>query len=142
MPAHKLNGDFYLDCGVGRKQNNNQESKVCSSCGRRFDYQKRWEKNWESVKYCGKSCRREKLEKRDLLLETTILEMLAQRDKGKTICPSEVLPEVNMEINSELMERCRRAARRLVARGQLKITQKGQVVDASAFKGPIRLRLP
>ena len=40
------------------------------------------------------------------------------------------------------MEEVRRAARRLVARGELEITQGGRVVDPSEFKGPIRLRLP
>ncbi|HEY0883262.1 MAG TPA: DUF3253 domain-containing protein [Archangium sp.] len=41
----------------------------------------------------------------------------------------------------ELMEPVREAARRLVARGLIDITQGGQVVDASRARGPIRLRL-
>ena len=40
------------------------------------------------------------------------------------------------------MEDVRRAARRLVAKGMLEITQNNQVVDASTAKGPIRLRVP
>ncbi len=39
-----------------------------------------------------------------------------------------------------LMERARVAARRLVAAGEVEITQKGQVVDPSTAKGPIRVR--
>ena len=40
-----------------------------------------------------------------------------------------------------LMERTRRAARRLVAEGRLEITQRGQVVDPTQARGAIRLRL-
>ena len=39
------------------------------------------------------------------------------------------------------MERARMAARRLVAAGVVEITQRGAVVDASAARGPIRIRL-
>jgi len=38
------------------------------------------------------------------------------------------------------MEPARRAARRLVAADLVDITQKGQVVDGSTAKGPIRIR--
>lgn len=40
----------------------------------------------------------------------------------------------------ELMEPARRAARRLVAGGQVQILQRGAVVDPSTAKGPIRIR--
>jgi hypothetical protein len=40
----------------------------------------------------------------------------------------------------ELMEPARRAARRLVDRGEVEITQGGHVVDPSTAKGPIRIR--
>jgi hypothetical protein len=40
-----------------------------------------------------------------------------------------------------LMEPARAAARRLVAAGEIVVTQGGGVVDASTAKGPIRLRL-
>ena len=40
------------------------------------------------------------------------------------------------------MEPARNAARRLVAAGRAEITQGGQVIDPSAFKGPIRVRRP
>ena len=38
------------------------------------------------------------------------------------------------------MEPARRAARRLVDRGEVVITQKGKVVDPSTAKGAIRIR--
>ncbi len=38
------------------------------------------------------------------------------------------------------MEKSRSAARRLVAQGEIVITQNGNIVDPSHAKGPIRLR--
>ncbi|MFP4312540.1 MAG: DUF3253 domain-containing protein [Nitriliruptoraceae bacterium] len=39
-----------------------------------------------------------------------------------------------------LMEPARRAARRLVARGEVELTQDGRVVDPSTARGPVRIR--
>jgi hypothetical protein len=71
--------------------------------------------------------------------EDDILRLLEQRGADKTICPSEVLPESEKQ-NSLKMEEVRQAARRLVVQGKIVITQKGQVVDPSTAKGPIRLK--
>ncbi|HCP40497.1 MAG TPA: DUF2256 domain-containing protein [Cryomorphaceae bacterium] len=30
--------------------------KVCATCGRHFTWRKKWEKNWDNVKYCSKRC--------------------------------------------------------------------------------------
>ncbi|MGB0166961.1 MAG: DUF2256 domain-containing protein [Luteibaculum sp.] len=30
--------------------------KVCPVCRRPFAWRKKWEKNWEEVKYCSKKC--------------------------------------------------------------------------------------
>ena len=59
----------------------------------------------------------------------------------ESICPSEAARAVGGEDWRPLMEPARRAARRLVAAGDLEITQGGRVVDPSTAKGPIRLRL-
>ena len=40
------------------------------------------------------------------------------------------------------MDPVRDAARGLVARGELEVTQRGEVVDLDTVRGPIRLRLP
>lgn len=40
----------------------------------------------------------------------------------------------------ERMEEVRRAARLLVAAGQVEIMQKGRIVDPSTARGPIRIR--
>jgi hypothetical protein len=35
---------------------NNLPSKICISCGRPFSWRKKWERDWEKVKYCSKAC--------------------------------------------------------------------------------------
>jgi hypothetical protein len=30
--------------------------KLCVTCGRPFAWRKKWERNWEQVKYCSKRC--------------------------------------------------------------------------------------
>jgi Protein of unknown function (DUF3253) len=68
------------------------------------------------------------------------LALLADREAASTICPSEAARLVGGEQWRELMEPARAAARRLVGRGEVVITQNGQVVDPSTAKGPIRIR--
>jgi hypothetical protein len=34
--------------------------KTCATCGRPFVWRKKWERVWESVKYCSDRCRIEK----------------------------------------------------------------------------------
>jgi len=91
-------------------------------------------------RYCSERCRRTKRAELDQALEEAILALLARRGRGKTICPSEAARVVADEWRP-MMERTRCAARRLVAQGRVEITQKGQVVDPSRARGPIRLRL-
>ena len=92
------------------------------------------------MRYCSDRCRREKLNKTDKALEEAILRLLVKREKGKTICPSEAARVVSEDWQG-MMERSRRAARRLVAAGKLEILQNSKVVGPSTAKGPIRLRL-
>ncbi|HRG01319.1 MAG: DUF2256 domain-containing protein [Bacteroidia bacterium] len=32
-------------------------SKICIACERPFSWRKKWEKNWDDVKYCSDKCR-------------------------------------------------------------------------------------
>jgi hypothetical protein len=34
--------------------------KVCPFCNRSFSWRKKWEKNWETVKFCSERCRNDK----------------------------------------------------------------------------------
>ncbi|WP_091626355.1 DUF2256 domain-containing protein [Maribacter orientalis] len=38
----------------------NLATKICATCSRPFTWRKKWEKNWEDVKYCSEKCRRNK----------------------------------------------------------------------------------
>ncbi len=115
-------------------------TKVCVTCGRRFAWRKNWESDWESVRYCSGRCRSEKPNDVDRALEAAILELLAQRAGGATLCPSEAARHVAPDDWRPLMERTRRAARRLVHADKVAILQKGRVVDPDTAKGPIRIR--
>ncbi len=119
-------------------------AKSCAACGRAMEWRKSWAKNWDEVKFCSDKCRGAKLSAEGKELETEILRLLAERAKGKTICPSEAARAVGGDDRvawEPLMEPARAAARRLVAQGKIVITQDGTVVDGSTAKGPIRLRL-
>jgi hypothetical protein len=69
-----------------------------------------------------------------------VLALLEQRAAGGTICPSEAARAVGGDDWRPLREPARAAARRLVAAGQVEVTQGGAVVDPSTAKGPIRVR--
>lgn len=77
---------------------------------------------------------------RDRELETIIVRMLEKRAGSASMCPSEAAREIFSADWREQMETVRQAARRLVAREIIEITQQGRVVDPSTAKGPIRLR--
>ncbi|HCO84964.1 hypothetical protein GQ41_2055 [Arenibacter algicola] len=34
--------------------------KICPICKRPFTWRKKWERNWNNVKYCSERCRRNK----------------------------------------------------------------------------------
>lgn len=82
-------------------------------------------------------------------LERATLHLLSRRADGATICPSEAALLVHGRTAAggdggdgwrDLLEPARAAARRLVAAGEVEITQRGQVVDPSTAKGPVRVR--
>lgn len=33
--------------------------KTCAACGRAFTWRKKWEKNWDDVRYCSDACRKQ-----------------------------------------------------------------------------------
>ena len=120
--------------------------KICVACGRTVEWRKKWERNWESVRYCSSACRQRGVRTVDQALESAITTLLDQRAHDATICPSEAARLVAHEQGKDddswrnLMEPARAAARRLVAAGEVEITQQGRVVDQSTAKGAIRIR--
>ena len=104
-------------------------------------YRKKWARVWDEVRYCSDACRAKKLTQVDVDLENAIRALLRERSGDASICPSEAARRVAGDTAFRaLMEPARAAARRLVAGGEIVITQGGRVVDPSTARGPIRLR--
>lgn len=125
---------------MGRMAGAERPQKPCTVCGRTMTWRRAWARDWESVRYCSDSCRRSGVTATDRALERSITDLLASRAATATVCPSEAARAVGGEDWRKLMEPARAAARRLVAAGEVEITQQGQVVDPSTAKGPIRIR--
>ncbi|MEO0609472.1 MAG: DUF2256 and DUF3253 domain-containing protein [Planctomycetota bacterium] len=117
------------------------KAKMCVVCGREIEWRKKWERNWESVRYCSNACRKRKLSPTDEALEQAILDLLDSRERGKTICPSEAAKAVSPDQWRDFMEPARMAGRRLIEQGKVVFTQQGHEIDPSRAKGPIRIRL-
>ena len=118
-----------------------QESKTCRSCGRRIEWRKKWERNWESITYCSDSCRARKIRPIDTALEEWLLTRLRAAPRGSVVDPADAATALADDA-ALLHEPARSAARRLVNRGLAEMVQRGVVVDPSTAKGPVALRLP
>ena len=35
-------------------------SKICAACARPFSWRKKWERDWDNVRYCSDKCRSQK----------------------------------------------------------------------------------
>jgi hypothetical protein len=80
-------------------------------------------------------------------IEHKIFELLATRQPGATICPSEVARALTADAPDggpwrELMPQIRQVAQQLVERQRLSVTRGGTPVDATSSGGPIRLGHP
>lgn len=45
----------------GFRNPHNLPSKVCAACARPFVWRKKWERDWENVKFCSDACRKKGL---------------------------------------------------------------------------------
>jgi hypothetical protein len=71
-----------------------------------------------------------------------ILGLLAERDRGKSICPSEAARRLAGEgAWRSLMGEVRRAGRELADEGRIEVLKKGKPQDPHTVKGVIRYRL-
>lgn len=74
-------------------------------------------------------------------LRSAILDMARERGPAKTICPSDAARAVGGEQWRDLLDDAREIARDLARKGDVEITQKGEVLDPDAtWRGPIRIR--
>ena len=73
-------------------------------------------------------------------LEAKILQLLAERGPGKSICPSDVARALRPDGDwRALMDPVRAAAAVLARRGAVEIRQRGQRVSPTGYRGPIRI---
>ncbi len=75
----------------------------------------------------------------DQAIVQTLLELLAKRAGGATVCPSDVARVLAPQDWRPLMPQVRRVAAALAAEGRLRVTRGGVEVDAESGGGPIRL---
>ncbi|VCT93202.1 hypothetical protein MHAS_04941 [Mycolicibacterium hassiacum DSM 44199] len=74
-------------------------------------------------------------------LHAAILRLARARGPDKTICPSDAARAVGGDDWRELMDDAREAARDLARRGEVELTQRGEVLDPDGtWRGPIRIR--
>lgn len=74
-------------------------------------------------------------------IAAAILDLLASRREGATICPSEAARHIAGDWRP-LMPEVRRVAAKMAAAGRLRILQGGAEVDPHTATGPVRLALP
>ncbi|WP_104181492.1 DUF2256 domain-containing protein [Arthrobacter sp. B0490] len=116
-----------------------REPKTCRSCGRRIEWRKKWERNWDAIAYCSDSCRARKVRPIDTELEEWLLARLEGASRRATVDPADAATALGVD-GADLGEPARSAARRLVDRGLAEMVQRGAVVDPSTAKGPVALR--
>ena len=75
-------------------------------------------------------------------IEEAIFALLAEREPGKSIDPSEAAWAVDPEGWRRLLPQVRATAVGLARQGRLEILRHGKPADPEAFKGVYRLRLP
>lgn len=75
-------------------------------------------------------------------IERVILHLLSRRDPGKTICPSDAARAAwGDDAFRAHMGEVRDVVFAMADRGAIEVTQRGEVVEGRAARGPIRLRL-
>lgn len=116
-------------------------TKHCATCGRRFAWRSKWSDSWDEVRYCSTACRSRRPGPLDRDLEAAIIELTRRRGSSASICPSDAARSVDPDRWRSLMERTRRAGRRLAMRGEIVVLQGGRPVDATDAKGAIRYRI-
>jgi hypothetical protein len=77
-------------------------------------------------------------------IRACVLELLAARGPGRSICPSEAARMLAMRIGShwqDLMRPVRTVAAAMAEAGSIEVLQHEAVVDIGDVRGPVRLRL-
>ena len=122
------------------------KDKLCKTCRRPIHWQKKYEQDWDIIKFCSEACSGCYPGEKDAALEDAILQLLLEAHPNQTISPDEAAKQVGgLDSRRDweaLLQPARAAARRLAVAGKIEIMQHGATVDPTTSKGPIRLKLP
>lgn len=103
-------------------------------------WRKAWEKNWESIRYCSDSCRRQKLDKTSTPVRLALLELVNVSDGQKLCDPLDVARNLWPTDWQAHSEEVRRVVRQLAAEELVQIFQNGKRIKELNFKGQIFIR--
>lgn len=121
------------------------KDKLCKTCRRLIQWQKKYEQDWDILKYCSEACSGYHPGEKDAALEAAILQLLTGCAPNQTISPAEAAKQVGgLDSRKDweaLLQPARAAARRLATAGRIEIIQHGAVVSPNTAKGPILLKL-
>ena len=110
------------------------KTKHCLSCGRPFSEQKRWEKNWDEVKYCSQKCRTNKWDKKFKDLAQFIL-------NNGHLNNHEIEENYFQKKNKNSSEIVKSVCRRLHLSGEITILQKGKPISSTNFRGKYDIKI-
>ena len=106
-----------------------------------MSWRRAWARDWDNVRWCSTACRRRGVRPEDLAIEQALMASL--ETVGATVDPMTVEfvgGSVRTERPEVRREAVRRAVRRLAARGEVEVLQRGRPVDPSTARGPIQMR--
>lgn len=121
------------------------EPKVCVVCGRRFEWRKKWARDWAQLRHCSDACRKRGLRPEDAALEAALLGLLAASPRAPLDhAPAQVWGASWAEQRrAERLEATKAAARRLAEAGKLSLWVQGRKTLPSDAAGPAwELRRP
>ncbi len=102
-----------------------------------MEWRKAWEKNWESIRYCSDSCRRDKFDKKSIHVREAILSMTKKAGISKPVAASDVAQSLWPSEWESRLEEVRRVARLLHEEKLITILQQGKPITDLNFKGPV-----
>jgi hypothetical protein len=112
--------------------------KPCARCGRPIAWRRKWERDWDAVRYCSDRCRRARPSARDRAAEDAILEALRAVPIGRPVALEGLLsPAADPEGDRDALLD---AARRLAAAGAVELLAAGRAIDPAEARGRLEVR--
>jgi hypothetical protein len=101
-----------------------------------MQWRKAWEKNWDSMRYCSDSCRRDKFDKNSIHVREAILILTKKSGPSKPVPQEDVVKYLWPHEGLTRLEEVRRVARILHSEELITIIQNGRPITDLNFKGP------